>query len=192
MPVPLEAGTTQALRAPANAPPDAASAGAPSALSPAQFRDALSNLATAVSIISTAGPAGMAGVTCSAVSVLSDDPPMVAVVIHRKSAANAVIRANGALCVNTLAADQKDLALLFAGVGNVPMPERFGRGSWGLLATGAPHCLGALLAVDCEIVDARDAGTHTLFIAQAVATAQADAVEPLLHFRRTFGSMRPV
>ena len=189
MTVPLDTGTAEAARTPASARPRTLSPTSPH-LSPVQFHDALSHLATAVSIVSTDGPAGMAGLTCSAVSALSDDPPMLAVCIHRKSAANGVIRANRVLCASILTADQTDLALLFAGIGGIPMPERFARGSWGLLSTGSPHCLGALLALDCEIVDIRDFGTHTLFAAKVVASAQSDSPEPLLHFRRTFGSIR--
>ena len=160
--------------------------------SPEQFRDVVASLATAVSIVSTAGRAGLAGMTCSAVSVLSDDPPMLAVVVHQKSAANRVIKGNGVLCVNCLNADQKDLSLLFAGVGNVAMPDRFARGGWSVLATGAPHCLEALLALDCEVVDAHDIGTHTLFAAKVVATGRSVSGEPLVYYRRAFGSVRPV
>ncbi len=187
--MPEDARIAELVRA---APTGAAAPGAAEDVSALQFRDALSHLATAVSIVTTSGPAGMAGVTCSAVSALSDDPPMVVVCIHRRSAANAAIKANRVLCVNSLAAEQKDLSLLFAGVGGVAMPKRFQQGNWGMLATGSPHCLDALVALDCELVDVRDAGTHSLFVARVVATAQADTVGPLIYFRRTFGSMRPV
>lgn len=189
MTVPPDAGTAPLQTA---APPSEMSAGSPEHVSTARFRDAFSHFTTAVSIISTAGPAGMAGVTCSAIAALSDDPPLVGVCIHRKSGSNAAIRANRVLCVNALAAGQKDLSLLFSGVGGVPMPERFARGSWGILTTGSPHCLDAVMALDCEVVDVRDVGTHTLFVAQVVATAQADSIEPLIYFRRTFGSTYPL
>jgi len=47
-----------------------------------EFRNALSRLATAVSVVTTDGPAGTAGVTCSAVCALSDEPAMVLVCVH--------------------------------------------------------------------------------------------------------------
>jgi flavin reductase (DIM6/NTAB) family NADH-FMN oxidoreductase RutF len=50
-----------------------------------EFRNALSKLATAVSVVTTAGPAGAAGVTCSAICALSDDPAMVLVCVHGKA-----------------------------------------------------------------------------------------------------------
>src|SRR5215510_6680499 len=67
-----------------------------------EFRNALSKLATAVSVVTTAGPAGAAGVTCSAVCALSDDPATVLVCVHGKSATNTAIKKNGILCVNCL------------------------------------------------------------------------------------------
>ena len=86
-----------------------------------EFRNALSKLATAVSVITTTGPAGAAGVTCSAVCALSDDPAMVLVCVHGKSATNAAIKKNGILCVNCLQAGQSDLSQAFAGIGAIPM-----------------------------------------------------------------------
>ena len=74
----------------------------------AEFRNALSNLATTVSVITTDGPAGVAGVTCSAVCALSDEPPMVMVCINGKSATNAAIKSNQVLCVNSLQAEQRN------------------------------------------------------------------------------------
>ena len=88
-----------------------------------EFRGALSRLATTVSVITTDGPAGIAGVTCSAVCALSDDPAMVLVCIHGKSATNAAIKANQVFCVNSLQAEQSELSQAFAGIGSIPMRD---------------------------------------------------------------------
>ena len=44
-------------------------------------------------------------------------PATVLVCIHGKSATNAVIKANGVLCVNWLQAEQEKLSQAFAGIG---------------------------------------------------------------------------
>src|SRR5690349_22745867 len=75
-----------------------------------EFRNALSKLATAVSVVTTDGPAGTAGVTCSAVCALSDEPAMVLVCVHGKSATNTAIKSNRNLCVNCLQSGQSDLS----------------------------------------------------------------------------------
>ena len=157
---------------------------------PAEFRAALSGLATAVSVIATDGPAGLAGMTCSAVSGVSDTPATLVACISRRSAANDVIKANGVLCINCLPAQHKDLSQLFAGVGQVPMAERFATVKWSTLATGAPRCEEALVAFDCELMQVLEVGTHSVMVARVVATAQSALVEPLVHHRQQYATTR--
>ena len=147
-------------------------------------------LTTAVSIIATNGPAGMAGLTCSAVCGVSDTPATLVACVSRRSAAHDIIKANGVLCINCLPAAQQDLSQLFAGVGQVPMAERFAASLWSMLATGAPYCKDALVAFDCELMDARDVGTHSVLIARVLATAQSAPAEPLVYHRQQYATTR--
>ena len=98
---------------------------------------------------------------------------MVLVCVHGKSATNAAIKANGVLCVNCLQADQSELSQAFAGIGSMPMRERFALAHWDALVTGAPRCKDALVALDCEVAEVRDIGTHSVFIAKVLATSEA-------------------
>jgi flavin reductase (NADH)/flavin reductase/chlorophenol-4-monooxygenase component 1 len=161
-----------------------------SGVSTAEFRGAFTNFATTVSIIATDGPAGIAGLTCSAVCALSDEPPLLVACVHGKSAANAAIKANGVMSVNCLQAGQSDLSQAFAGVGSLPVAQRFALGEWDVLTTGAPCCRGALAALDCKIVNIHDIGTHSLFIAKVVATRTCDLGEPLVYQRRAYATTR--
>jgi flavin reductase (NADH)/flavin reductase/chlorophenol-4-monooxygenase component 1 len=156
----------------------------------AEFRSALSRLATTVSLITTDGPAGAAGVTCSAVCALSDEPAMVLVCIHGKSATNAAIKANRVFCVNSLQADQRNLSQAFAGVGSIPMRERFMLTDWDAMVTGAPRCKHALVTLDCEVADVRDVGTHSVFTARVIATTESEGGDPLLYQRRAYATTR--
>ena len=155
-----------------------------------EFRAALTGLTTAVSVIATDGPAGMAGLTCSAVCGVSDTPATLVACVSRRSAAHDVIKANGVLCINCLPATRQDLSQLFAGVGQVPMAERFAADLWSVLATGAPYCKDALVAFDCELMEAREVGTHSVLIARVLATAQSAPAEPLVHHRQQYATTR--
>jgi chlorophenol-4-monooxygenase component 1 len=157
-----------------------------------EFREALSRVASSVSIVTTDGAHGIAGFTCSAVCTVTDEPPTVLVCVNRKSAANAVIKANGVLCVNSLGADQVVLSQMFAGVGKVPMHERFGGSQWGLLATGSPYCKTSRVALDCRIAEIREVGTHTVFFAEVLSTVNATEDEPLIYHRRNYATIRNV
>jgi flavin reductase (NADH)/flavin reductase/chlorophenol-4-monooxygenase component 1 len=162
------------------------------AVSPTEFRAALTNLTTAVSIIATNGGAGLAGLTCSAVCGVSDTPATMIACVGRRSAAHDVILGNGVFCISCLPAARSDLSQLFAGVGHVPMAERFAPGEWAVLSTGAPVARDALVAFDCRLVDVRTIGTHGVFIGTVVATTQNALAEPLVFQRQQYATTRPL
>lgn len=154
-----------------------------------EFREAMSRVASSVSIVTTDGIHGIAGFTCSAVCAVTDEPPTVLVCINRKSAANAIIKANGVLCVNSLGADQVALSQMFAGVGKVPMIERFGSSHWGLLTTGSPYCKTSRVALDCGIAEVREVGTHSIFLAEVLSTVHSTGDEPLIYHNRNYATI---
>jgi flavin reductase (NADH)/flavin reductase/chlorophenol-4-monooxygenase component 1 len=158
-----------------------------------EFRDALARAATAVTVVTTDGPAGRAGVTCSAVASVCDTPPTVLVCVNRRSYVNGVIKLNDVLCVNWLSSQQSTVSDMFAGVGQIPMPERFVRGPWETLATGAPYSADATIALDCRVVDAMEVGTHSIFLARVVATKThvEEHRDPLVYCRRSYATTRP-
>ncbi|MGE0063756.1 MAG: flavin reductase family protein [Xanthobacteraceae bacterium] len=160
------------------------------AVSAQQFRDAMSQITTPVSIITTDGLAGRSGMTCSAVCAASDTPPMIIACVHGASAANRIFKANGVLCVNSLSAAQSSLSQMFASSRGVPMDERFPAEDWGTLATGSPCHRNALTALDCEVLDIREAGTHSVFFAKVLATGIGQPLEPLVYHRRAYATTR--
>lgn len=160
-------------------------------VSATEFRDALSHAVTPVTILATDGPNGRAGVTCSAVCSVCDTPPTVLVCVNRSSYTNSVMKANGVLSVNWLSADQSKLSQLFAGLGALPMPERFQHGEWDTLVSGAPYCKGALMSLDCRIVSVTEVGTHTVFLASVLATSKADGRDPLAYCQRAYATTQP-
>ena len=160
-------------------------------VSASEFKDALSKAVTPVTILATDGPNGRAGVTCSAVCSVCDTPPTVLVCVNRSSYANSVMKANGVLSVNWLSADQSKLSQLFAGVGALPMPERFLHGHWDTLVSGAPYCKDALMSLDCRIVSVTEVGTHSIFFASVLATSKADGRDPLAYCQRAYATTQP-
>jgi flavin reductase (DIM6/NTAB) family NADH-FMN oxidoreductase RutF len=162
----------------------------PVTISSSEFCTALTNLTTAVSVIATNGPAGLAGLTCSAVCGVSATPATMVACVNRRSAAHDVITRNDVFCINCLPAARKDLSDLFAGVGRVPMAERFAADQWTVLATGAPCAKDALAAFDCKLADVREIGTHSVLIGYVVATTQNNRAEPLVFQRQQYATTR--
>jgi flavin reductase (NADH)/flavin reductase/chlorophenol-4-monooxygenase component 1 len=152
------------------------------------FRDALSKTATAVTVVATSGPYGLAGLTCSAVCSVCDQPSTILLCVNRKSYAADIIKSNGVLSVNWLASDQATVSQIFAGVGSLPMEERFETDGWQALVTGAPCRTDALVSFDCTIVNTVDVGSHMVIFAEVVAETRSEKRLPLIYHRRTYAT----
>jgi flavin reductase len=150
------------------------------------FRNAMSRLGAAVNLITSDGSAGRHGLTASAVCSVSDDPPTVLVCINRRSASNSLLKANGVLCVNVLAARHAALSRHFADR-NSSGSDRFTDESlWSRLSTGAPVLNDASVALDCRITSVSEVGTHSVFFCEVAAVQTADRIEGLIYFNRTY------
>src|SRR3954463_3425403 len=133
------------------------------------FRDAMSQFGSAVSVITTDGPGGRHGFTCTAVCSVTDEPATVLVCVHRNSRSNPALKANLVLCVNLLNADQEDVSALFAGQTGEDVEARFGKVSWSTRKTGAPVFDQAVAILDCSIAEIKEFGTHTIMFARVYA-----------------------
>ena len=156
------------------------------------FRTALALLPGGVNVITTDGPAGMAGFTASAVCSVTDSPPTVLVCMNRSSFAHQFFKENARICVNVLSGDQQALSQLFSDR-NVSMPERFERSAWERLATGAPALSGALASLDGVIVATQEVGTHSVFfveLRQIRAIDEPQGVPGLVYYNRCYHQLR--
>ena len=160
-----------------------------STIAPAEYREAMSRFAGAVSIVTTDGPAGRRGVTVSAAVSLSDDPPTLLVCLNRNRDENRMFADNGRMALNTLCADQQEIAQAFAGVGKLEMAERFALGEWGRLETGAPILRGARMALDCVVVDVKTVHTHYVIMGEVVGTSPFREAPSLVYLDRGYHSL---
>ena len=155
----------------------------------ADFKHAMRRLAAGVTIVTTKGRGGRAGLTATAVCSLSADPARLLVCVNRDSAPNAAIAAAKRFCVNVLALRHRSLALRFAGATGVAGEDRFAQGKWGSAATGSPVLLDALASFDCMLVDAVQSGTHTIFVGEVQAVSARTGGTPLLYAAGAFHSL---
>ena len=148
--------------------------GASAALAPATgeaFRDAIARLPSGVSIVATAGPAGKAGFTATAVASVSDDPPTVLVCLNRKSPQNRLMQENAQFSISLLPKDAVTLANIFAGRTGLHLEDRFQHGEWTTLSTGSPVLKDAVMVLDCHVLSFQDVGSHVVYFGSVVATA---------------------
>jgi flavin reductase (DIM6/NTAB) family NADH-FMN oxidoreductase RutF len=152
----------------------------------AVFRKAMSLAVTGVNIVTTDGPLGRFGLTVSAVSSVSAEPPMILVCVNRNSPANNAIRSNGVFAINVLGAKQRPTAETFSGSDAHGGAYQFNDRDWLRSITGAPVLNEAVATFDCELETAITAATHTVFIGQVKATTKYTDT-PLLYTDRHYG-----
>jgi flavin reductase len=151
-----------------------------------RYREAMSRLGAAVNIITTIGPEGDAGFTASAVCSVTDDPPTLLVCVNRNASQHDAMKAAGFLCVNVLAHEHQELSPVFAGMGNIPMAERFALSAWRRLVTGAPVLESAAASFDCRIEQITEVGTHSVMFCRVAAIHLGTASSGLIYHGRAY------
>lgn len=150
-----------------------------------KFIAAMGLAATGVSVVTTDGRAGRFGLTVSAVSSVSAEPPLVLACVNCKCPAAAAISENRLFAVNLLAAHNRDYAETFAGRPRAGRPYDFTAHDWRTGVTGVPLVSEATAVFECELESSHDAGSHRIFIGRVVA-AQGGSTEPLIYCNRAF------
>lgn len=154
------------------------------AVDPADFRDAMSQFASGVTVVTTHDGGGIpAGFTASAFSSLSLDPPLVLVCLDRRAECFDAFASCPTMGISILAEGQSEIATRFATRG----ADKFGESPMEAgPVTGMPLVRGALSHVECEMHDRVDGGDHLILVGKVVR-AKTKELKPLLHYNRTFG-----
>jgi flavin reductase (DIM6/NTAB) family NADH-FMN oxidoreductase RutF len=150
----------------------------------AGFRAALGSVAASVTVITMRDEFGRAlGMTATAFSSVSADPPLVMVCVNRSNRSCQHIRGRGRFGVNILPSQSRELSDYCArpGGGKI-LPARWlcDQESW-----RTPALSGSLAYLDCEVDQDIVAGTHAVLIGAVRGIGVSPAVmdEPLIHFR---------
>ena len=156
-----------------------------------QYREALRHFPSGVTIVTIQSPQQERphGLTVSAFTSLSPEPPLIMIAVDHRSSAHALLQEKGAtFAVNILPHDMMEMSNRFAWLKD---GDRFAEGDWETAVTGAPVLNDALSWMDCTIHDQKETGTHTIFIGkiEASATPQADK-SPLIYWNRGYRSLQ--
>jgi 4-nitrophenol 2-monooxygenase / 4-nitrocatechol 4-monooxygenase, reductase component len=146
------------------------------------YREAAGHFTTGVAVITTLHEGRRYGVTASAVSSLSLDPPMLLVCLNRGLATRDAVVATRRFAVNVLAEDQAAIAMQFA----TRAPDKFAGVPLADGIEGVPLLTDALAHLQCTLVDPVDAATHTVLLAEVDEVGVGDG-SPLAYFRGSFG-----
>lgn len=162
-------------------------------ITPEEFRLGMRRLGGAVNIVTAACDGVFAGLTATAVTSLSAEPPKLLACINRAGSTYEIISKGRCLGVNVLGVQHKDLAMLFAGMDGTPETDRFATGGWGIGRGGAPLLPDALVNFDCEVDSILDAGSHAIVIGSIVGVTvpQSGETMPLCYLDGEWMTMAP-
>ncbi|MBA2379464.1 MAG: flavin reductase family protein [Blastocatellia bacterium] len=150
-----------------------------------EFRNALSRFASGVTVVTTKDAAGkFHGITVSAFSSVSLDPPLILICIERATVSHYAFEESGLFVVNFLSDRQLELSERFAS----PVEDKFDGVDFSFGEFGIPILLGSLVNLECRIRNIGDGGDHTIFIAD-VESATINDGDPLLYFRSDYRQM---
>jgi 3-hydroxy-9,10-secoandrosta-1,3,5(10)-triene-9,17-dione monooxygenase reductase component len=158
---------------------------AATSVDPQAYREAIGHFATGVCVVTCQDTDGPAGLTTNAVTSLSLDPLLLLVCFDNESRTLTAVRQARRFAVNVLAADQRDLAAVFAS--KRLATEKF-ESVTHEIAHDVPVLDGALAWIACDLTELLPGGDHTIGIGAVTHThATADERAPLMFFRGRYG-----
>lgn len=162
----------------------------PDPVTPEEFRDVLGSFASGVTVLTVRDEDDDLGITTSAFSSVSLDPPLVLVVILSASYLVEVLERQPRWTISVLSRQQEHVASRFAAAGR-PSARH-------LLAdllhhrdptTGALVVDGGVAAFSCETHAQFPSGDHTVVIGRLIGVRYRSEALPLLHFRGRYGGI---
>lgn len=148
------------------------------------FRDAMRRFAATVTIVTACDHTRRHGMTATAVTSVSMDPPSLLVCVNQKALLHDILGRARHFCVNVLTHDQAALSAAFSGA--TTALDRFDVGTWGETQEGVPYLKDAQSNLFCRKSGALPFGTHTILIGTVEAVGLGAAAAPLLYQNATY------
>jgi flavin reductase (DIM6/NTAB) family NADH-FMN oxidoreductase RutF len=144
-----------------------------------EFRQALSQFATGVTVVTTRHGETVHGLTVNAFCSLSLEPPLIVACLDKRTRSHDLIIESGVFAVNILSAEQEHVSDRFAGRHGPEFEEdRFAGIAYGFGILGAPLIAGCLAQLECRLAATHEGGDHTIFVGEVAETGVWEG-EPL-------------
>ncbi|HEX4737965.1 MAG TPA: flavin reductase family protein [Allosphingosinicella sp.] len=148
------------------------------------FRQAMRRVASTVNVITICVGGTPMGITATAMSSISVDPPSLLVCINRTSTMHGSMEDVSHFRVNVLHRDQEEMARMFADRRHQAL--RFSEG-WTVDCERPPRLVDAQASLLCRRIDHHRFGTHSIFIGQVEEVVVRDEVAPLVYLDGKYG-----
>lgn len=156
---------------------------------PRSFRKALGCFATGVTVVTTLHPEtkAPAGVTVSAFSSLSLDPPLVLFCLGTQTSSIDSFKKYGHFAINVLSESQRDQSIRFASRSE----DKWAGQKWEQGLAGVPLLSGCIATLECKLVNTVEGGDHTIFVGEVQNLTHQEGGSPLIYFRGAYLDFGP-
>jgi flavin reductase (DIM6/NTAB) family NADH-FMN oxidoreductase RutF len=154
-----------------------------------QFRASMRRFPSTVSVISTAKDGRRHGMTATAVTSVSLNPPSLLVCVNRSGRLFGIMESCHRFCVNVLHAEHVAVSRNFA---EPNCPDRFAYGEWHDNEHGIPYLLDAQVAMSCVKSLLVPYGSHTVFFGNVEEIKIRDDISTLLYQNGDYGVFQPL
>ena len=149
------------------------------------YRAAMRRVASTVNVITICVDGVPMGITATAMSSLSMDPPSLLICINQAATMHRSMEEVSHFCVNVLHRDQEDIARMFADRRQHAL--RFAAG-WDTDCARPPRLLEAQAALLCRRTDHHRFGTHSIFIGVVEDVTVREDVRPLVYLNGEYSA----
>lgn len=156
---------------------------------PKTYRDAMARYAGHVQLITTVHGGLRRGVTVTAACSVSDNPPTLLVCLNHDNEKNRLFFDSGFFALNSLGGQHQALSHGFSGLESLSMDERFARGQWDEMITGAPTLVDALAVYDCRVIDIKPVATHSIVIGEVASVRLGEKNPALIYMDRQYRTL---
>ncbi len=154
------------------------------------FRNAMRGVASTIHIVTLTLEGAPKGMTATAVSSLSMDPPSLLVCMNESVSMHGAMAGIEWFCVNVLTTRHIDVARTFSD--SRLRDVRFETGSWSIDDEHAPRLADAQAAMLCKRVGHHRFGTHSIFLGEVRRVWLLGAPDPLVYLNGSFKCSGPV
>ncbi|HEX6374391.1 MAG TPA: flavin reductase family protein [Allosphingosinicella sp.] len=148
------------------------------------FKQAMRRVASTVNVITICVGGEPMGITATAMSSVSLDPPSLLICINRSASLHSPMEDVSHFCVNVLHRSQEEIARMFADRSQQAL--RFATG-WQVDCARPPRLADAQAAILCRRIHHHPFGTHSIFIGQVEEVVVREDVNPLIYVDGRYG-----
>jgi flavin reductase (DIM6/NTAB) family NADH-FMN oxidoreductase RutF len=156
---------------------------------PLEFRQAMRNWTTGVTIVTVSYQGIQHGMTVSSFASVSLTPATVLISMERDARTHDMLVESGNFGVTILAAEQQDLSERFAGE-HTEFENRFEGLKTFTLVSGVPFLEGGLAYFDCRVIERYALTTNSLFLGEIMALREGPDNPPLVYHNRQYRQLQ--